>query len=146
MGLMGVGVLGWVVLSQVGIGRMPKNLGVRKGRLAACPPSSNCLSTQEKGKSRMEPIPYRKSKAEAKSDLLSVIYRMREARVVKDEEDYIHVEIMTPVMRFVDDVEFYLDEGEKTIHFRSASRLGLPIFGVNRKRMEAIRKRFEERQ
>jgi len=43
-------------------------------------------------------------------------------------------------MRFVDDVEFYFDEKEKMVHIRSASRLGKGDMGVNRKRMELIRK------
>jgi len=36
-------------------------------------------------------------------------------------------------------VEFVFDNGEKTIQFRSASRLGYGDMGVNRKRMETIR-------
>ena len=40
---------------------------------------------------------------------------------------------------FKDDVEFYLPDGEGTIHFRSASRLGTSDLGKNRERMEAFR-------
>jgi uncharacterized protein (DUF1499 family) len=36
-------------------------------------------------------------------------------------------------------VEFVFDEGSKTIHFRSASRVGYGDLGVNRRRMENIR-------
>jgi len=43
----------------------------------------------------------------------------------------------------MDDVEFLLDDGTKTIHIRSASRVGYSDLGVNRKRVEAIRARFE---
>jgi len=39
-------------------------------------------------------------------------------------------------------VEFFLDDATQTIHFRSASRLGYSDLGVNRKRMEEIRRRF----
>jgi uncharacterized protein (DUF1499 family) len=39
----------------------------------------------------------------------------------------------------VDDVEFVFDDESKTIHFRSASRIGYGDYGVNRDRMEAIR-------
>jgi uncharacterized protein (DUF1499 family) len=45
-------------------------------------------------------------------------------------------------MRFVDDVEFLLDEGKSVIHVRSASRVGHSDLGVNRKRIEAIRQRW----
>jgi uncharacterized protein (DUF1499 family) len=47
-------------------------------------------------------------------------------------------------MSFVDDVEFYLDDAAKQIHFRSSSRLGRSDLGVNRQRMEEIRRRFGE--
>jgi uncharacterized protein (DUF1499 family) len=40
-------------------------------------------------------------------------------------------------------VEFLVDPEAKVIHFRSASRVGRSDFGVNRKRMEEIRKDFE---
>jgi len=43
------------------------------------------------------------------------------------------------VFRFVDDVEFHVDETAKLIHVRSASRVGHSDLGVNRRRVEAIR-------
>ena len=45
-------------------------------------------------------------------------------------------------MGFVDDVEFYLAKGTKVINVRSASRLGESDLGVNRKRIETIRAKF----
>jgi len=53
------------------------------------------------------------------------------------------VEFSTPLMGFVDDVEFYCDG--KAIQVRSASRLGYSDLGVNRKRIEAIRAAFRAR-
>jgi uncharacterized protein (DUF1499 family) len=40
----------------------------------------------------------------------------------------------------VDDVEFVFEDETKTIHFRSASKTGYSDFGVNRNRMEEIRR------
>jgi len=40
--------------------------------------------------------------------------------------------------RFIDDVEFLIDEDEELVHFRSASRVGRSDLGVNRKRMSKI--------
>ena len=42
-------------------------------------------------------------------------------------------------MGFVDDVEFTYDDKDGVIQLRSASRLGRGDFGVNRRRIEAIR-------
>jgi uncharacterized protein (DUF1499 family) len=43
----------------------------------------------------------------------------------------------------VDDVDLLFDDKAKVIHFRSAARLGRRDFGVNRERMEEIRRRFQ---
>ena len=45
-------------------------------------------------------------------------------------------------MGFVDDAEFALDASARVIHAKSAARLGVRDFGVNRKRIEAIRASF----
>lgn len=47
-------------------------------------------------------------------------------------------------MGYVDDVEFRLDAEANLIHVRSAARLGRRDFGVNRARLEAIRRRMGE--
>jgi uncharacterized protein (DUF1499 family) len=46
----------------------------------------------------------------------------------------------------VDDLEFYFDQSARTIHMRSASRLGLLDLGENRERVEALRKSFDAYQ
>ena len=47
------------------------------------------------------------------------------------------------MLGFVDDVDFVLYAKARVIHLRSASRVGHYDFGVNRKRVEAIRAAFE---
>ncbi|MEK9775804.1 MAG: DUF1499 domain-containing protein [Quisquiliibacterium sp.] len=61
------------------------------------------------------------------------------AAIIEQRDDYIYAEFTTQVLRFVDDVEFRLNEAAKTIDVRSASRLGRQDFGTNRKRIEKIR-------
>ena len=56
--------------------------------------------------------------------------------------EYLYAEFATPLMGFVDDVEFYCDG--KVIQVRSASRLGYSDLGVNRKRIEEIRAAFQK--
>ncbi len=125
-------------------GTRPSTLGLRDGSLSPCPHSPNCVSTQERsGQHRIDPIRYTGSAEQAHANLLQVIGSMPRARVVKDEGNYMHAEFTSRIFRFVDDVEFVIDDAHKVIHFRSASRLGYSDFGVNRKRMEEIRKRFD---
>jgi uncharacterized protein (DUF1499 family) len=46
-------------------------------------------------------------------------------------------------MRFVDDVEFSLDPAGGVIHVRSAARMGIRDFGVNRARVESLRRALD---
>jgi uncharacterized protein (DUF1499 family) len=75
--------------------------------------------------------------------LAQAISGMHGARIVTQTADYLHAEYTTRWLRFVDDVEFYAPAGAQLIQVRSASRVGYSDFGVNRKRVEAIRRRFQ---
>lgn len=74
----------------------------------------------------------------------TVVAEMPRAKIVILENNYLHVEFRSAFFRFVDDVEFLIDPEEQLIHFRSASRVGYSDFGVNRDRMERIRKALGE--
>jgi uncharacterized protein (DUF1499 family) len=73
--------------------------------------------------------------------LKKVVRGMKRTTVVRETQDYIHVEFRT-FLGFVDDAEFFLDGSQKVIHPRSASRVGYWDLGVNRRRMESIREEF----
>ncbi|ALA57023.1 DUF1499 domain-containing protein [Nitrospira moscoviensis] len=108
--------------------------------LAPCPSSPNCVSTQAADERHaIAPFRYRTSKAEARELLKTVVCSLPRAQLVEEDESYLHYEFTSLLLRFVDDVEFLLDDETKTVHFRSASRTGYGDFGVNRKRMEEIR-------
>jgi len=108
--------------------------------LSPCPSSPNCVSTQATdAQHAIAPFRYRKSRTEAKEALKETIRSLPRATLVEEDESYLHYEFTSLIMRFVDDVELLFDDDTKTIHFRSASRTGYGDFGVNRKRMEALR-------
>jgi uncharacterized protein (DUF1499 family) len=120
-----------------------KPIGITEGKFHPCPKSPNCVSTQSIDKrKKMDPIKYSTSLEEAKSKILRIIKTFKRTRIKTESNSYIHIEFRTAVFRFVDDVEFYFDDSEKIIHFRSAARLGYSDLGVNRKRMENITKLF----
>jgi len=122
----------------------PSGLGVKDGRLAPCPASPNCVSSEARDpKHAMDPIPYNGSPEQARERLRGVILSMPRAKIVSDTGDYVHAEFKSRIMRFVDDVEFVFDDGRSLIRFRSASRVGYSDMGANRKRMEEIRRRYE---
>ena len=118
--------------------RRPKILGVTDGRLAPCKRSPNCVSSQADPDDRehyIAPIAFRGTMPQ----LRAAVESMARVRVIKEERNYLYAEYRTRLMRYVDDVELYYDEKQGLVHVRSASRLGRRDFGVNRKRVEALR-------
>jgi uncharacterized protein (DUF1499 family) len=91
---------------------------------------------------KMAPIRFAGDAAQARQRLASILRSIDNARIIMDEGDYIHAQFTTSLFRFVDDVEFLIDEKEKLIRFRSASRKGYYDFGANRKRMADLTERF----
>jgi uncharacterized protein (DUF1499 family) len=113
-------------------------------QLVPCPSSPNCVSTQAQNEDHaIAPFRYQKTRAETKEALKAVIRSLPRTKLVEEDESYLHYEFTSLLLRFVDDVEFIFDDEAKTIHFRSASRTGHSDFGVNRRRMEDIRKLIE---
>ena len=108
--------------------------------LSVCPSSPNCVSTQASDESHaIAPFLYKKSRAEAKEALKAIVASLPRTKLIEEDESYLHYEFTSLLLRFIDDVEFVLDETAKTVHFRSASRTGYSDLGVNRRRMEQVR-------
>ena len=121
-------------------GTRPMNLGVHDGKLAPCPASPNCVSSQSTDRDHaVEPIRFSGTRAEALADLKKVIAGMPRASIVTATDNYLHAEFTSAFFRFVDDVEFWCDESERAVQLRSASRIGTSDLGVNRKRVEQLR-------
>ena len=121
-------------------GARPGSLGVRQGRLAPCPSSSNCVSSlADDEPHRISPLPFSGPAAAAIDSLAGIVRSLPRASVVTATENYLHAEFRSAVFRFVDDVEFLVDESAGVIQVRSASRVGSSDLGVNRKRIETIR-------
>jgi uncharacterized protein (DUF1499 family) len=113
---------------------------VTGGRLRGCPRSPNCVSTFSTDSThRIMPIPFIGTLEEARERMVKIVTSMKRTSIIKMDKEYLHLEFRSALFRFVDDVEFYFDEKEKLIHFRSASRSGYYDFGVNRRRMGKIR-------
>ena len=128
---------------MINVTKTKKPIGITDGKFHPCPNSPNCVSTQSSDRRhKIDPIKYNTSLEEAKKKILKIIDSLKRTRIITNSENYIHIEFRTAVFRFVDDVEFYFDDSEKLVHFRSAARLGYSDMGVNRKRMENITKLY----
>ncbi len=112
--------------------------------LADCPTTPNChraefLVTAEP--------------SQAISTLAEIVTQQDGARIVSQDERYLHAIYTSRLMGFVDDVEFLLDTGDAgtpsntqphtqpqpRVLVRSASRLGKSDLGANAKRVERLR-------
>ncbi|MEW6335447.1 MAG: DUF1499 domain-containing protein [Thermodesulfobacteriota bacterium] len=137
----------WICLIVMTVGcsgNRHSQVGMTGGRLSACPDSPNCVSSQSTDpRHAIDPLRYEGTAQRARTLLIEVVSAMKRTRIVTAEDGYIHAEFTSAFLRFVDDVEFLLDDGTKTIHVRSASRVGKNDLGVNRRRVEEIRSRFD---
>ena len=121
--------------------KRPDNLGMREGRLAPCKRSPNCVSSQANPSDLEHYIaPIQGGMAAAKSAVES----FPRTRIIKSEKDYLYAEFRTRLLRYVADVELFFDG--QVLQVRSCSRLGRRDFGVNRKRVEELRRLIEARR
>ncbi|WP_448268341.1 DUF1499 domain-containing protein [Nostoc sp. DSM 114159] len=125
-------------------GKRPNNLGISNGKLASCPNSPNCVSSQSTDAShQIAPLTFTSTPEQAITNLKQIIESLPRTKIITFSNDYLYAEFKSALLGFVDDVEFYLDRTANVIHVRSASRLGQSDLGVNRKRIETIRAKFQ---
>ncbi len=115
------------------------------GRLAACPATPNCVSSISTDKKHfIAPVSYSGSRTRAWQVLISTVLSLPRSKLTEQSANYLHFELTSMVFRFTDDVEMMLDPDKNEIQIRSGSRVGYSDFGVNRRRVEKIRKLFQQ--
>jgi uncharacterized protein (DUF1499 family) len=125
---------------------IPTNLGINNGRLKPCPETPNCVSNQAAQSDTehyLPAIPYTGGPTFMMSQIIKVISVMPRATIIGQDDNYLHAEFRSRMFGFVDDVEFFLDDSRKLIHFRSAARLGQGDLGVNKKRMIELSEKLQ---
>ena len=122
-------------------GSRPTNRGYTNGQFS--PPSwkPNCVSSsvEKSDKHYIEPLAFSGAPDAAWKKLQSLIKGSQRVTVVQDSPVYLYAEFKSAGLGFVDDVEFALDDKAAVIQVRSASRLGVRDFNINRDRVESIR-------
>ena len=115
------------------------------GHLPPCPRFSlNCVvSRPGSGRpQKVEPFTVLTDPSAAFARLKAIVAATEEASVVTATDTYLHA-VWRSRLGFLDDVEFLLSAPDAVIHVRSASRVGLWDFNVNRTRVEALRALFD---
>jgi uncharacterized protein (DUF1499 family) len=127
-------------------GRRPDNLGAREDRLAPCKRSPNCVSSQadrSDGEHYIESIRFKGTTVQAMAAAKRAIDLMERSTIVREEGGYLYAEFRSKLLGYVDDLELVFDANAGVLHVRSASRLGRRDFGVNRARVEKLRRLIE---
>ena len=121
-------------------GSRPTNLGVKDSRLASCPSTPNCVSSDADDASPLAPA-FRLAvpATDAWRAARSVVSGLARTKIITETDDYLHAECSSAFFGFVDDFELHLRPAQGIIAVRSAARLGHGDFGVNRKRVEKLR-------
>jgi uncharacterized protein (DUF1499 family) len=141
-----------VALGQLGLlkGKAPTDIGIKDGLLKRPSKTPNSVSSQAKlhanhpqmDYAQIDPLVYTGDGEKAMAKVAAILGTMPRTTIVTQEADYLYAQCTTSILKFTDDVEFWLDRKAGMIQVRSASRLGRKDFNVNRARVEAIRAQF----
>jgi uncharacterized protein (DUF1499 family) len=150
----------WIALAVVAVllaarmgvfsGKAPTNIGVQGGKLKPPAATPNSVTSQadlwpdapRRDDARIVAIALQGDGKATIDKIAAVIEDLPGSHIAERRDDYLYAQFTTPLMRFVDDVEFWFDPAAGVVHVRSASRVGHKDFGVNRARIENIRARL----
>jgi len=118
--------------------------GIRNDRLAPCPSSPNCVSSDALDSGhRVLPLELRVPPEQAWRGARAAVAALPRTRIVAVDDAYLHAESTSAIFGFVDDLELHLRPDRNLIAVRSASRSGYSDLGANRRRVEALRADLE---
>jgi uncharacterized protein (DUF1499 family) len=141
-----------LVVGQAGLlaGKPPADLGLNQGKLKRPSKTRNSVSSQadlwpdhpQAEYARIAPLALVGDGPATLARLKAIVLATSGAKLVKEEPGYLYATFNTTLMKYTDDVEFWLDSAAGVVHVRSSSRLGREDFGANRARVEKIRQQL----
>ena len=142
-------VVSAIAAGQAGLlqGKTPADLGVHGGKLKPPAVTPNSVTSQaalypdqpQRQNAEIAPLALRGDGLATIARLKDVVAAMPGAKLVSSKPDYLYLQYTTPLLKYVDDVEFWYDPQAQAVQVRSASRLGKSDLGLNRQRVEAVR-------
>lgn len=124
---------------------MSVTLGVEDGRLAPCPDSPNCVSSDAPAGDSHHIPPLSATNRDTWPRLQETVGALDGVELVARDGDYARYTFRTPLLGFIDDVEFLYRPRQGEIAVRSASRVGYGDMNANRKRIESLRDLVREK-
>ena len=125
-------------------GARPENLGLSDaGRLAPCPASPNCVSSDATDEEHgIAPLALGPEVEARWAEVVAAVSALPGAEIREERDGYLHAECRSRLFGFVDDLELHARPEEGIVSVRSASRVGHGDMGVNRARVETLRERL----
>lgn len=146
--------LALVIAGQLGLlrGSVPQDLGIKDGKLKPPARTPNSVSSQanlypdnpQAAYARIDALHYSGDGRAALAKLAKLLAAQDRTVIVQQTDDYLYAQCTTALLRFTDDVEFWLNPEKQQIEVRSASRVGRKDFNVNRERVEALRSQLAQ--
>ncbi|WP_169713969.1 DUF1499 domain-containing protein [Oceanicoccus sagamiensis] len=110
-----------------------------QARLAPCPASPNCASTQAASSAQLIKAPtLAVAPEQAWPAVVAAVKTLPRTRLTEQDGYYLRAESRSWLFRFTDDIELYLDHDKQQLTMRSASRLGYSDLGVNSRRLTKL--------
>lgn len=140
-------VVGLLVLTATGMlmkmaadsRRMNAVVGIDNNALRPCPGSPNCVCSDVPTDDTHYIAPILDPDGTRWASLVSRVSTMKGAELVSSDGGYAHFTFRSPMLGFIDDVEFHYRPAEQSIAVRSASRVGYSDWNANSKRIDAVR-------
>lgn len=115
-----------------------------QNRFAPCPDTPNCVSSEAQDpRHAVAPMQLAGNSEDEWAKIQAVVKGLPRSRILTATEDYLHATLKSRVFAFIDDLELKLDPQTNMIGIRSASRTGSYDLGVNRRRVENLRKQLK---
>jgi uncharacterized protein (DUF1499 family) len=114
-------------------------LGVENGQLTPISQKPNNVSSQSTNPEKnVSVLTLKATTGETMAALKQAVESYGGGNIQTETETYLYVIFTTKLMKYHDDVEFWIDEESRQIHFRSASRAGYSDMGLNRDRYNKL--------
>ena len=84
------------------------------------------------------------NKSKPFEEIKQIIENTPRTKIVDIDGDYLHAEVTSRIMKYIDDLEVSYLPQKNQIIIRSESRVGEGDFGVNKKRVELIKNKYYE--
>jgi len=126
-------------LAMIRLSHNALSLGLNQNKLKPCPGTPNCICSENNPAYAWL---LNNNDPELAWSVLQKIITAHGGHIVEYTDTYLRAEFYSKWLRFIDDLEARLDQQQHIIHLRSASRTGYYDFGINRKRIKAIKEKM----